>query len=219
MRASDAPEAGADDDPRRTPWPHAPEHLLGEAGAYIVTAATYRKEMLFSDGPRLRMLHQALLEIAAKHGMKLEAWAVFPNHYHFVAHASRCRSGALRPFLRKNCTPARRLRNQPSIDQHKRAGASGTIFGTRSLTVEAVISGARLAYVHHNAVRHRVRDRWLRNTRGVPPRGSSGCATPCTNQERSTAMKLDRVNVPDEFLNRRAGLYGVRELARRFGHA
>ena len=72
-------------DPADSTWPHAPEHRLGEAGAYIVTAATYRKAMLFEDGPRLRMLHRALLTLAGEHGLRLQAWAVFPNHYHFVA--------------------------------------------------------------------------------------------------------------------------------------
>jgi putative transposase len=69
----------------KVPWPHAPLHRLDEAGVYIVTAGTYQKEHLFSDGPRLRMLHAALLTIADKHGVRLEAWAVFPNHYRRLA--------------------------------------------------------------------------------------------------------------------------------------
>jgi putative transposase len=51
----------------------------------MVTAATYRKEPLFRSAKRLTLLCEQLLELAPQHGWKLEAWAVFPNHYHFVA--------------------------------------------------------------------------------------------------------------------------------------
>lgn len=66
-------------------WPRAPVHRLVESGVFMVTAATYRKEPLFAGGPKLRLLHRALLDTANRHGWRLEAWAVFPNHYHFIA--------------------------------------------------------------------------------------------------------------------------------------
>ncbi|MGZ3632738.1 MAG: hypothetical protein ACXWM7_00200 [Parachlamydiaceae bacterium] len=30
-------------------------------------------------------LHSLLLELARKYGWNLEAWAIFSNHYHFIA--------------------------------------------------------------------------------------------------------------------------------------
>jgi REP-associated tyrosine transposase len=66
-------------------WPHAPSHRLGSAGAYIVTAGTYRKEHLFRSRERLDFLLRQLFERATEHGAALQAWSVFPNHYHFVA--------------------------------------------------------------------------------------------------------------------------------------
>jgi putative transposase len=66
----------------------------------MVTAGTYRKEPLFVDGPRLRMLHDALLTLSDQHGWRLEAWAVFPNHYHFIA-VSPADSRTLTAFLRE----------------------------------------------------------------------------------------------------------------------
>ncbi len=33
------------------------------------------------------MLHRGLLTVAAAFGWQLEAWALFSNHYHFVAHS------------------------------------------------------------------------------------------------------------------------------------
>ena len=72
---------------RETPWPHAPEHRLGEAGTYFVTAATYQKQHHFCGRRRLEVLHRGLLTVARDFGWRLEAWAVFSNHYHFVAHS------------------------------------------------------------------------------------------------------------------------------------
>ncbi len=47
------------------------------------------------------MLHgAALLTIADRHGRRLEAWAVFPNHYHFIA-ASPSDPASLKSFLRE----------------------------------------------------------------------------------------------------------------------
>ena len=68
-------------------WPHAPLHRLSEAGTFIVTAGTYGKHAFFTDGERLRGLHVGLLNYAAKYGWRLDAWSVFPNHYHFVGHS------------------------------------------------------------------------------------------------------------------------------------
>jgi putative transposase len=51
----------------------------------MVTAATLRKELLFRGAERLTLLEDRLLSFAKKYNWQLEAWAVFPNHYHFVA--------------------------------------------------------------------------------------------------------------------------------------
>ena len=66
-------------------WPHAPTHRLTERGTYFVTAATWRKEHHFRTRDRLEVLHRGLLRVCADFGWRLEAWAVFSNHYHFVA--------------------------------------------------------------------------------------------------------------------------------------
>ena len=73
-----------DDDPK-LPWPHAPLHQLGTRGIYFVTAGTYQKQHHFRGKARLSVLHRGLLSVAAEFGWRLEAWAVFSNHYHFVA--------------------------------------------------------------------------------------------------------------------------------------
>ena len=69
------------------PWPHAPTHQLAEGGTCFVTASTYLKEHHFRGRDRLSVLHRGLLKLVAESGWHLEAWAVFSNHYHFIAHS------------------------------------------------------------------------------------------------------------------------------------
>jgi len=66
-------------------WPHAPAHKLTEDGTYIVTAGTYQKAHHFHNTERLHFLTKTLLALSKKYGWRLQAWAVFPNHYHFIA--------------------------------------------------------------------------------------------------------------------------------------
>ena len=72
---------------RGTPWPHAPTHQLSGPGTYFVTVGTYLKEHHFRSPERLDVLHRGLLIIARDFSWELEAWAIFSNHYHFVAHS------------------------------------------------------------------------------------------------------------------------------------
>ena len=70
-------------------WPHAPLHRLSGRGTYIVTAGIYQKEHFFRSPKRLGVLHRGLLAVADEFGWRLEAWAVFSNHYHFVGHSPK----------------------------------------------------------------------------------------------------------------------------------
>src|SRR2546425_1074938 len=72
---------------KRPPWPHAPTHQLSVRGTYFVTAGTCLKAHHFRGAERLRVLHRGLLTVARDFGWQLKAWAVFSNHYHFVAHS------------------------------------------------------------------------------------------------------------------------------------
>ena len=73
-----------DADPKLA-WPHAPLHRLGTHGIYFVTAGTYLKEHHFRGAERLAVMHRGLLKLCTDFGWRLEAWAVFSNHYHFIA--------------------------------------------------------------------------------------------------------------------------------------
>jgi putative transposase len=71
----------------KTSWPHAPEHRLSVRGTYFITASTFLRQHHFTGKTRLAVLHRGLLKVAADFGWRLEAWAVFSNHYHFVGHS------------------------------------------------------------------------------------------------------------------------------------
>jgi putative transposase len=66
-------------------WPHAPPHRLTERGTYFVTAATHHREHHLRGANRLEVAQRGLITMAASYGWALEAWALFSNHYHFVA--------------------------------------------------------------------------------------------------------------------------------------
>ncbi|MBI4326146.1 MAG: hypothetical protein HY674_12910 [Chloroflexi bacterium] len=69
-----------------TPGPHAPTHQLSVRGTYFATAGTYLKAHHFRGADRLCVLHRGLLTVARDFGWRLEAWAVFSNHYELFRH-------------------------------------------------------------------------------------------------------------------------------------
>ena len=135
--------------PEAKPWPHAPVHRLGTSGTYFVTASTYKRLSLFRSPDRLSFLENCLLGLAEDYGWQLEAWAVLPNHYHFVAH-SPTDAGTLRTFLSHLHTTSARQIN--GIDGQPGRKVWHNFWDTL-LTYEKSYL-ARLNYVHQNAVKH-----------------------------------------------------------------
>jgi putative transposase len=89
------------------------------------------------------------LTLSKTYGWRLEAWAVFSNHYHFIGRSTRD-SVELSVFLTHLHANTARELNQ--IDQ----GAGRTVwfnFWDSKLTYERSYL-ARLNYVHQNAVKH-----------------------------------------------------------------
>src|SRR5688572_9883244 len=84
--------------PKSFDWPHAPLHRLAAAGAYLVTGGTFRKQHFFADAARLDFLQAHLLALAKQYGWRLEAWAIFSNHYHFVGQVEST-AASLKAFL------------------------------------------------------------------------------------------------------------------------
>ncbi len=137
----------------KVPWPHAPTHRLAEGGTFMVTTGTYQKKYLFSGDERLRGLHDGLLKYAAEHHWHLEAWAVFPNHYHFIAHSpegDETGAASLSRFLNHFHSRSSAWLNK--LDQTAGRKVWHNFWETH-LTYERSYF-ARLNYVHQNAVHH-----------------------------------------------------------------
>ena len=138
--------------PNRIPWPHAPLHQLSARGTYFLTAGTYLKEHHFKGSTRLEVLHRGLLQVARDFDWQLEAWAVFSNHYHFVAHSPREGNGAeslsqmLGLLHEKTAKWINRLDNTPGRQVWH------NFWETRLTYRKSYL--ARLKYVHYNAVKH-----------------------------------------------------------------
>jgi REP element-mobilizing transposase RayT len=50
----------------------------------MIPAATYPKHPLFQSRDRLDFLLTHFQRPTTEHGISVQAWAIFPNHYHFV---------------------------------------------------------------------------------------------------------------------------------------
>ena len=139
--------------PKATPsWPHAPLHRLSESGTFIVTAGTYQKQHFFRGKDRLEFLQFTLLETLAKFDWQLEAWAVFSNHYHFVAHSPQAAPGAssLAKAIQELHSKTAKWVNQQDCQPGRKVWHN---YWDTSLTIEKSYL-ARLNYVHQNAVHH-----------------------------------------------------------------
>jgi len=174
-------------------WPHAPPHYLGAAGVYMVTAGTYQKDHFFRSRKRLRFLTNTMLELADSHGWRLQAWAVFSNHYHFIASSPEDGAGNLGKWIaslhRKSATLANRLDDA--------AGRQVWYNYWESYITYEKSYYARLHYVHQNPVRH-----------GLVTHAEAydWCSAKWFSENAKPAFKktvesfkIDRVNVLDDF--------------------
>jgi putative transposase len=130
-------------------WPHAPVHRISLEGIYMVTAGTLHKEHLFCSDKKLSLLEHELLTLAKQHEWQLEAWAVFVNHYHFVARGYD-EATPLKKFLQHLHSNTARKVNE--LDESAGRQVWYNFWDTK-LTYERSYL-ARLNYVHQNAVKH-----------------------------------------------------------------
>jgi putative transposase len=115
----------------------------------MVTAGTLHKEHRFRGPERLDLLESALLRLLKGSGWRIEAWAVFSNHYHFVGH-SEAGAENLRGVLKHLHGETSRELN--ALDGAPRRAVWHNFWDTK-LTFEKSYL-VRLSYVHQNAVKH-----------------------------------------------------------------
>ncbi|HAB16013.1 MAG TPA: hypothetical protein PLX89_22020 [Verrucomicrobiota bacterium] len=178
-----------------THWPHAPVHQVTAGGTFFVTASTYLKMHHFRGSDRLEVLHRGLLRLLSDYGWHAEAWAVFSNHYHFVAHSPPSAgdaSGLSQLLGLLHETTAKWVNRLDAAPGRK---VWHNYWDTR-LTYQRSYF-ARLNYTHQNAVKHRLvltanaypwcSARWFERT-----------ATP--SQVKSIySLKIDRLSVLDDY--------------------
>jgi len=179
----------------RTCWPHAPTHLLADSGTYFVTASTYQKQHHFNGSERLSVLQRGLLAVTKKFGWRLEAWAVFSNHYHFVAHSPMNAQGAESLSIMLQELHAKTAR---WVNQLDNAAGRKVWFNFRETRLTYQPSYfARLNYIHQNPVRH-----GLVESAALYPWCSAAWfeRVATTAQVKSIyCIKIDSVRVNDDF--------------------
>jgi len=185
-RSGDAPSNSI------VPWPHAPVHKLDDNAVYFVTAGTLHKQRLFTDKPRLDLLEHRLMALANQYHWQLEAWAVFSNHYHFIARGFPDSTHLGRFLTHLHADTARGL-NRLDRTEGRQVWFN---FRDTKLTFEKSYL-ARCNYVHQNAVHHQL----VRVANQYP-----WCSAAWFERVASPAMvqtiysfKTDQVNVEDDF--------------------
>ena len=132
-------------------WPHAPSHELSAGGTYFVTCGTYQKEHYFSGAKRCAVVQRGLLKTLAEGAWRLEAWAIFSNHYHFVAHCDSPEVAKGLPcLLRSFHATLGAWVNK--LDGEPERKVWHNFWETRLTFQRSYL--ARLNYVHQNAVHH-----------------------------------------------------------------
>jgi putative transposase len=174
-----------------TDWPHAPIHRFGEAGIYFVTGATLHKEHFFQTPRALDALQEMLFEKAQEHGVALQAWCFFPNHYHLVASANEGKR--IKGMLT-------RLYVDSAIAVNRRDDTKGRQvwyqFRDHQLTYERSWL-ARLKYTHENAVHHGL----VANAMNYRWCSASWFAATASSAFAETVhrMKIDKLRIYDDF--------------------
>jgi putative transposase len=136
-------------EPQSSRWHHSPMHLFVPNMMYMVTASTLGKQHIFRGDDRLQILQDALFEVVEVYEWKLQAWAIFSNHYHFIAKAPE-NATTLKKMIQ-------RLHSQTSHVVNRLDSMGGRQvwfqYWDTCLTFEKSYY-ARLNYVHNNAVKH-----------------------------------------------------------------
>jgi putative transposase len=132
-------------------WHHSPLHKIDEKGAYIITAGTYKKQHFFNTTEKMQLLENTLFTIANEVSWNLQAWALFSNHYHFVA-ISPDNPQSLKNFILKlHLISAREINKIDGISDRR---IWFQYWETHITFYKSYF--VRLNYVHNNPVHHRI---------------------------------------------------------------
>jgi putative transposase len=173
-------------------WHHAPSHLFLPETTYIVTAACYRKLPLFNTPQKRDFLLNTLYSEATLNGWMLQAWAVMPNHYHFVAQAPE------NPQTLKKMIAVLHSKTAIWLNQYEKIAGRKVWYRYWDTCISYEKSYlARLNYVHNNPVKHGLAKKaedypwcsmkWFLNN------------SESAFQKTILSFPIGRVSVPDDF--------------------
>jgi len=172
-------------------WPHAPVHRFLDRGTFMVTSGTYRKLPLFNSADRLNYLVAALLALSSEYNWRMHAWAVFPNHYHFIADTQQPET--LKCFLQYLHSISAKFVNRLDNVQGRKISFQ---YWDSHLTYQRSLL-TRLNYVHSNAVHHGL----VRLPEDYPWCSASWLQRKASAAFYSTVMRFpsNRIAVPDDY--------------------
>lgn len=158
----------------------------------MVTCGTYLKHHHLKEPARRDFFIDRLFTFANEFGWQLQAWALMSNHYHFVA-ASRDDPKTLSRLLGKLHMKTSQFANELDNTPGRRVWFQ---FTDTELTYQESYL-ARLKYVHNNPVHHKIVPnaeayRWC-------SAGWFAQSAPSSFVKTVSSLKVDRVNVPDDF--------------------
>jgi len=173
-------------------WPHSPSRIVNEKGTYIVTGSTYDRVKYFKDDVDLDYLQNTLLTISQNYKWNLEAWAIFPNHYHFIAQSSD-QPENLADFISNFHVLTARYIN--SKDKSPNRQVWFQYWDTRITFQRSYL--ARLNYVKQNAVKHGI----VKNAIDYPWCSAKWFEknAPSSFLKSVLSFKTDNINIIDDF--------------------
>ena len=158
----------------------------------MVTASTLHKQHFFREPSLLELLHDRLLEYAADFRWELQAWAVFSNHYHFVA-ASPENPATLHKFLGKLHMKTAQAANTHDATPGRKVWFQ---FWDSRITFENSY-WPRLRYVQENPVHHGIV--LVANQYPWCSAAWFELTAESAVQKRIASYKTDQLDIPDEF--------------------
>ena len=173
-------------------WSHAPLHKFSEKRTFMVTSGTLHKEHIFKSNAELDFLQNNLLSLAKKYDWHLEAWAIFSNHYHFLAQSPE-NPQSLRKFITHFHASTAKFINL----QHGTPGRKVWFQYWDSKITYPASYLVRLHYVMNNPVKHK-----LVNCPTLYPWCSTSwfLENSTTGQQKTVfSTKLDKVHIIDDF--------------------
>jgi putative transposase len=132
-------------------YKHNPPHLFRPNAIYMVTGSTLGTRKPMQSPGRKQFFIKTLFEAAETLDWRLEAWAVLPNHYHFIARAPEAENTLTALVQDVHSITAKSFNQEDGISGRQ---VWYTHWDSCLQSEKAYWEG--LLYVHTNPVRHRM---------------------------------------------------------------